>query len=295
MVDENSNRLIHSHQSIVNNSSSLVSSPDSSSSTLSPLNQVSGDNPSLSNNTTNQFNNNNSHESSSSSPERKNSSKKRRKFVNRRLKEDNKHNVEDSEYSSGEENEEESNYCNRPVQQSNSDQSWIETNPIELKPAKKKIKQVEEETKNEEIITKKDITITNGSKVAARIGSSNDEGCEEGFWILASVVKYIPDKQKYEVEDEDSDDEDGGKHYKLKKECLVPISTEFSQHKILKKGEKCLAIFPDTTTFYSAIVDSSPTPFQRYYYLRFDDDTEDGKTPLRKVNYKYVMSCPPSV
>ena len=30
---------------------------------------------------------------------------------------------------------------------------------------------------------------------------------EGGFWILASVVRYFPEKARYEVEDEDPGDE----------------------------------------------------------------------------------------
>ncbi|KAL9642178.1 hypothetical protein ABK040_007182 [Willaertia magna] len=134
-----------------------------------------------------------------------------------------------------------------------------------------------------------------GSKVAARISGTTEESGDTGFWILASVVKYIPDKGRYEVEDEDPGDEEnpGKKRYKLNKKHIIPLPTDFSQHKVFKKGDQVFAIFPNTTTFYRAIVKTLPTAKnQRNYYLEFEDDEEDGGTPQRKVSYKYVIPIP---
>ena len=135
------------------------------------------------------------------------------------------------------------------------------------------------------------------SKVAARISGATEESGDSGFWILASILKYYPDKNRYDVIDEDnSDDEESTstdrKTYKLNKNHIVQLPTDMSQHKLFKKGDKVFAVFPDTTTFYPAIVDSVPTKTSKNYSLKFEDDEEDGKTPLRKVNFKYVMSVP---
>ncbi|KAG2387207.1 hypothetical protein C9374_001539 [Naegleria lovaniensis] len=134
------------------------------------------------------------------------------------------------------------------------------------------------------------------SKVAARISGASEESGDSGFWILASILKYYPDKNRYDVIDEDNSDDESStserKTYKLNKNHIVQLPTDFSQHKPFKKGEQVFAVFPDTTTFYPAIVDTAPTKNSKNYYLKFEDDEEDGKTPLRKVSFKYVMPLP---
>ena len=135
------------------------------------------------------------------------------------------------------------------------------------------------------------------SKVAARISGASEESGYSGFWILASVLKYYPDKNRYDVIDEDNSDDEETTHtdrktYKLNKNHIVQLPTDFSQHKPFKKGDQVFAVFPDTTTFYPAIVDTAPTKNSKNYYLKFEDDEEDGKTPLRKVSFKNVMAIP---
>ena len=51
-------------------------------------------------------------------------------------------------------------------------------------------------------------------------------------------------------------------------------------------------MFPDTTTFYPAIVDQAPKKRSTDFLLKFEDDEEDGDTPSRRVSYKYVVPFP---
>nr|CAG4711481.1 unnamed protein product [Naegleria fowleri] len=176
------------------------------------------------------------------------------------------------------------------------------TKKRQTKGAKSTKEPASERTKTEAqpITTDKYLQLDEGipvkSKVAARISGASEESGDSGFWILASILKYYPDKNRYDVIDEDNSDDESSssdrKTYKLNKNHIVQLPTDFSQHKPFKKGDKVFAVFPDTTTFYPAIVDTVPTKNSKNYYLKFEDDEEDGKTPLRKVSFKYVMAVP---
>lgn len=83
------------------------------------------------------------------------------------------------------------------------------------------------------------------------------------------------------------------KHYKLPRAKIALLPKDFSAHKVIAKGTQVLAMFPDTTTFYPAIVEKAPTNAAQYFYsLRFENDEEDGKTPMRKVKFSFVVPYP---
>ena len=63
----------------------------------------------------------------------------------------------------------------------------------------------------------------------------------------------------------------------------------------LQKGERVVAIFPETTSFYRAMVSKAPkrgpggSP-PREVVLKFEDDEDDsGRTPHRRVSLRYVL------
>lgn len=128
-----------------------------------------------------------------------------------------------------------------------------------------------------------------GDKVAARVSGDN-------FWILASFVQVI-DRNKYEVEDEDteqlSDDSESHqirKRYKLQKNRIIPLQKVFNDHVIFEKGSSVYAVFPETTCFYSAVIEKQPTQSSQFYQVRFEDDEDDNGNPTtRKVSFKYVL------
>lgn len=140
-----------------------------------------------------------------------------------------------------------------------------------------------------------EVGLAPGDKVAARIsGEASD--IYESLVILASVVRPL-DRNRYEIEDEDPGDESEPnpirKHYKLHRTKITPLPKDFQAHKIMSKGSIVLAMFPDTTTFYPATVEKVPTSAnQPYYSLKFENDEEDGKTPLRKVKFNFVIALP---
>ena len=67
------------------------------------------------------------------------------------------------------------------------------------------------------------------------------------------------------------------------------------------KGADCMAIFPETTSFYKSKVAKSPVwkldhgvPCVKEIVVQFDDDEDatTGKTPKRRVPSRYVIPVP---
>lgn len=68
-----------------------------------------------------------------------------------------------------------------------------------------------------------------------------------------------------------------------------------------KKGTDCMAIFPETTSFYRAKVskdpvwklDRSSAPMVKEIIVKFEDDEDQaGRTPHRRVPARYVIPIP---
>lgn len=66
------------------------------------------------------------------------------------------------------------------------------------------------------------------------------------------------------------------------------------------KGKDVMAIFPETTSFYKAIVSKRPIwelergiPCVKEVIVKFDDDEDsNGRTPHRRVPSRYVIPVP---
>jgi len=103
------------------------------------------------------------------------------------------------------------------------------------------------DTKNKKQKKKSDKSpIVIGSEVAAKVNKE---------WILAKVSRYFPDKGKYEVIDENIDTEDSfqqHKQYKLDRDSIIPLQPEICEEN--KKGSIVLAIYPDTTVFFTMLL-----------------------------------------
>ena len=127
----------------------------------------------------------------------------------------------------------------------------------------------------------------NGEQVAAKTSRSD----ENGSWILASVQNYNHDTETYDVQDED----DVTKLIRLPFQNVMSLGD--GTH-IFSKGDQCMAIFPETTSFYKAVVSKVPgwqkdhagNPICSELILKFmDDEDETGKTPHRRVPSRYVI------
>jgi len=143
---------------------------------------------------------------------------------------------------------------------------------------------------------KGDTSLPKGRNVAARISKDRDYPEE---WILASIVSFDEHKQIYEVEDADPElvgDENDPipyrRHYFMPPNRIIPLPGLENKSKEIPKGTEVLAMFPETTSFYRAIVEMPPKGKKNPdYILKFDDDDDDsGQTPLRRVDPNYVLS-----
>jgi hypothetical protein len=159
-----------------------------------------------------------------------------------------------------------------------------------------------------------------GEQVAAKVTRTD----ENGSWILASVQRFYPDTETYDVQDED----DTSKLIRLPWSHVMRLST--GGEGCFTKGADCMAIFPETTSFYKAKVAKSPVwkldhhsnsatatpgvagavgggsaataagssstavPTVKEIIVKFEDDedTTTGKTPHRRVPSRYVIPVP---
>ena len=133
-----------------------------------------------------------------------------------------------------------------------------------------------------------------GEQVAAKITRTD----ENGSWILAVVQRFNPDTENYDVQDED--DTTNSKILRLPWNHVMRLST--GTEGLFEKNTKVMAIFPETTSFYRAVVSKPPvwtlppgsfTPIVQELIVKFEDDEDaDHKTPHRRVPSKYVISSP---
>lgn len=132
-----------------------------------------------------------------------------------------------------------------------------------------------------------------GEQVAAKVTRTD----ENGSWILASVQRFYPDTETYDVQDED----DTSKLIRLPWTHVMRLST--GMEGIFAKGKDCMAIFPETTSFYRAKVSKDPVwklertgggiPMVKEIIVKFEDDEDlQGRTPHRRVPSRYVIPVP---
>eukprot|EP00523_Entomoneis_sp_CCMP467_P000696 CAMPEP_0168742974 /NCGR_PEP_ID=MMETSP0724-20121128/13319_1 /TAXON_ID=265536 /ORGANISM="Amphiprora sp., Strain CCMP467" /LENGTH=294 /DNA_ID=CAMNT_0008790553 /DNA_START=34 /DNA_END=918 /DNA_ORIENTATION=- len=132
-----------------------------------------------------------------------------------------------------------------------------------------------------------------GEQVAAKVTRTD----ENGSWILASVQRFYADTETYDVQDED----DTSKLIRLPWSHVMRLST--GTEGCFQKDTECMAIFPETTSFYRAKVSKSPVwkldagnksePMVNEIIVKFEDDEDaQGRTPHRRVPSRYVIPIP---
>ena len=131
-----------------------------------------------------------------------------------------------------------------------------------------------------------------GEQVAAKVTRTD----ENGSWILASVQRFYSDTETYDVQDED----DTSKLIRLPWTHVMRLST--GMEGVFSKGKDCMAIFPETTSFYRAKVSKAPVwkagergsaPMVKEIIVKFEDDEDaQGRTPHRRVPARYVIPIP---
>jgi len=130
-----------------------------------------------------------------------------------------------------------------------------------------------------------------GEQVAAKVTRTD----ENGSWILASVQRFYADTDTYDVQDED----DTSKLIRLPWTHVMRLSS--GSEGCFKRGTDCMAIFPETTSFYRAKVSKAPvwridrtgTPVVKEVIVKFEDDEDgQGRTPHRRVPSRFVIPLP---
>ncbi|XP_072705244.1 SAGA-associated factor 29 isoform X1 [Ciconia boyciana] len=129
-----------------------------------------------------------------------------------------------------------------------------------------------------------------GDKVAARVKAL--EGDEQ--WILAEVVSYSHAANKYEVDDID---EEGKERHTLSRRRIIPLpqwktNPETDPEALFQREQLVLALYPQTTCFYRALIHAPPQRPQDDYSVLFEDTSyADGYSPPLNVAQRYVVAC----
>jgi len=133
-----------------------------------------------------------------------------------------------------------------------------------------------------------------GDQVAARISDDS----ENHEWIVVKYTRYDREANKYEVIDEEPDDEGNGQRkYKLHASCIIPFTkrSDVSNAPDYPIGSSVLAVYPGTTALYKAAV-VGPQRKKRSddYSLEFDGDEEEGQVglPTKSVPFNHVVQLP---
>uniref|UniRef100_A0AAZ3Q9H5 SAGA-associated factor 29 n=1 Tax=Oncorhynchus tshawytscha TaxID=74940 RepID=A0AAZ3Q9H5_ONCTS len=135
-----------------------------------------------------------------------------------------------------------------------------------------------------------DYVAKQGDKVAARVKAV--DGDEQ--WILAEVVSYSHSANKYEVDDID---EEGKERHTLSRRRIIPLpqwkaNPETDPEALFSKDQLVLALYPQTTCFYRALIHTHPHRPQDDYSVLFEDTSyADGYSPPLNVAQRYVVAC----
>ncbi|KAF4526134.1 hypothetical protein B566_EDAN012445 [Ephemera danica] len=128
-----------------------------------------------------------------------------------------------------------------------------------------------------------------GDMVAALArGPEGDEN-----WILAEVVTFNS-AGKYEVDDIDEEQKD---RHVLSKRRVTPLplmraNPDTDPHCLHPKGTIVMALYPQTTCFYKAVINQLPTSSTDEYEVLFEDPSyADGYSPPLTVAQRYVFAA----
>ncbi|GAA6005582.1 hypothetical protein JCM11491_003691 [Sporobolomyces phaffii] len=129
-----------------------------------------------------------------------------------------------------------------------------------------------------------------GRTIAVRQSKKTVPGEGLGDWILGRIISSVQgDKNRYAVEDVDYNPNDptpeGGK-WNTTLKSIIPLPDKLDERSYpehpFPAGTSCLALYPETTSFYPAFIDSGPFAIaggtgknkyrERIYKIKFEDD-----------------------
>ncbi|XP_057309311.1 SAGA-associated factor 29-like [Hydractinia symbiolongicarpus] len=134
-----------------------------------------------------------------------------------------------------------------------------------------------------------------GDHVAARVKYPE----EEEQYILAEVVSYNASLGKYEVEDIDYSEEEGKnekERHNLSRRRIIPlplykVDPQQNPEGLFQMKQLVLALYPQTTCFYKAVVHSVPKTKDMDYVVLFEDTSyADGYSPPLNVPQRYIVA-----
>ncbi|XP_013782250.1 SAGA-associated factor 29-like [Limulus polyphemus] len=129
-----------------------------------------------------------------------------------------------------------------------------------------------------------------GDMVASLVkGPDGDEN-----WILAEVITYNHNTNKYEIDDIDEEQKE---RHVLSRRRVVPLplmraNPETNPDALFPKGALVMALYPQTTCFYRAVIHEIPEAVKEDYQVLFEDSSyTEGYSPPLSVAQRYVISC----
>ncbi|ODN01759.1 SAGA-associated factor 29 [Orchesella cincta] len=127
-----------------------------------------------------------------------------------------------------------------------------------------------------------------GDMVAAL--QRSPEGDEN--WILAEVVHYNASTSKYELDDIDEEQKE---KITLSRRRVIPLplmraNPETDPEALFGRHSIVMALYPQTTCFYKAVVSAPPVTHNDEYEVLFEDSSyAEGYSPPLKVAQRYVI------
>ncbi|KAL5286096.1 CCDC101 family protein [Megaselia abdita] len=133
-----------------------------------------------------------------------------------------------------------------------------------------------------------------GDMVAALVKGTEED---EENWILAEVVQYISGQNKYEVDDIDEEQKD--RHILSRRKIialpLLRANPETDGHALFPKDTMVMALYPQTTCFYKALINKLPSIATEDYEVLFEDKSySSGYSPPLTVSQRYVIAYKPT-
>ena len=131
-----------------------------------------------------------------------------------------------------------------------------------------------------------------GDHVAARVRTPDGE--EQ--WILAEVVSFNSSTNKYDIDDIDEEGGNKKERHHLSRRRFIPlpkmkVNPLTHKHALFQKQELVLALYPQTTCFYRALIHEPPSRPQDDYSVLFEDTSyPDGYSPPLCVAQRYVVT-----
>lgn len=130
-----------------------------------------------------------------------------------------------------------------------------------------------------------------GDMVAAFVPSPDGDGSK--VWVLGEVLQYILGSGKYEIDDIDEEQKE---RHLIGRRRVIPLPTmranpQTNPEALFAKETLVLALYPQTTCFYRAIIDKTPENPSQDYLVSFEDPTyTEGYSPPLAVPQRYVIA-----